>query len=249
MQDWVKNTLTVSWIGLCAGLIGAVTYKLFLQPNSDFLSTGLGAFMGAFFAFLFIRLADFLTRLHKRRLEHYNALVAIERMFLEHLATISDNALLLDDFCKNIREGIVSAFSFKPLTTDRSLYSQIHNLEILNKLRYFNDGVRKLNNDLETLGTMYREISRGRMKGHLKPQEFKQNADGVAAQMETIGRFSERLRKEALELLAMSRLRLTTDMPLSTRYARFFLPGLDSKLDAKQVQEELERILESQQSS
>ena len=249
MRDWVKYILTASWIGLCAGLIGAVTYKLFFQPDPAFLGAGLGAFMGAFFAFVFLKMAEFLTRLRKRRLEHYNALGAIERMFNEHLAAISDNTFVLDPFCTAIREGMVSAFNFKPLHKDKSLYHRIHNLEILNKLFYFDDGVRKLNNDLETTGKLYEQLRIGLMEGHLKPEAYKANTDFVATQMKNIiGKHSDQLKEEAIELLALSHLRMKTDMPLSTWYSRFFLPDLHSKMDAKQVQEEIERVLEERQS-
>jgi len=244
MQDWAKNTLTVSWIGLCAGLVGAVTYKLFLQPDSNFLNTSLGAFMGAFFAFLFIRLADFLTRLSKRRLAHFNALVAIERMFNEHLATISSNTFVLDTFCSTIRQGMASPFNFSPLNKDKSLYEHIHNIEILTKLFSFNDGIRKFNNDLAAIGTVHQHISNGFMQGHLNKAAYKENAQYVATQMEIIiGKYGDQLKEEALELLAMSRLRTKADIPLSTRYSRFFLPNVHSQMDDKQVQQEVKKIL------
>lgn len=248
MRDWVKYILTASWIGLCAGLIGTVTYKFVLQPNSNLLEAGLGAFMGAFFAFLFIRFADFLTRLGKRRLAYYNALVAIERLFNEHLAAISSNSFMLETFCDTIRQGMASPFNFESLNRDKSLYVPIHNVEILNKLFSFDEGIRRLNADLAAMRSVIQHISSGFMEGHLDKAAYKENADFVATQMETIiGKYGDQLRKEALELLAIVRLRTKAEIPLSTRYARFFLPDLHSKMDAERVQQEVKRIVKEQQ--
>lgn len=66
-------------LALVFGLVaGGVVWLMSAQPGIDDPELGkslFGGFAGAFFAFLFIRLADALNRVFERQNKNYNALV------------------------------------------------------------------------------------------------------------------------------------------------------------------------------
>ncbi len=246
----MRNWFFASWSGLLGGVFfgGAFfcIYKLFISPDYQFLTNALGAFMGAFFAFTFVRITDFLKAIRDRRKSHLNGLVEVERLFNEHLASISDNLFIAPDFCAVVRSGGVHPFGFRPLRVERTIYSQLHNKQLLNKLFQFDDGVRKVNMDLDSLRDLYLGLRQGLMEGRLTNQAYQENGDFLARNVEELSKFIERLKSEALEILAISRIRCRSDKPLLTRIERFFLPGLESTPEPATVEKEIARIVREQ---
>lgn len=214
----------------------------FIYPNSYLISQASAAFMGAFFAFLFVRLGDFVTRLYDREKNHYNSLVGLEKQFNEHLATISDDLYLIPQFCEPIRAPKVVAFGLHPILIDKSSYQQLHNLEVLNKLFHFNDGARKFNNDLEMLRELYVAVRNHYMEGKISVDYYNSNTAFIAEQFKSLELFLRELQREALQILALSTIRTRRDIPLGTQLQRLFLIGIHSKVKERQLEKEMKKI-------
>ena len=71
----------------------------------ELLIPGFGAFAGAFFAFIFLKLADFLTRVHERKVRHFNSLVLLETQLNVLLGIIHDSTIAVSFFIKIIKSG------------------------------------------------------------------------------------------------------------------------------------------------
>lgn len=90
-----------------------------MDVNNQLLTQGFSAFAGAFFAFLFLRLAEFLSKIYQRQVKHYNSLVILETQLNELGGIIHDNIYLIPFFRNAITSGNIYFSKLRQLPIDR----------------------------------------------------------------------------------------------------------------------------------
>jgi hypothetical protein len=215
----------------------------FSNPGYILLVQGFGAFSGAFFAFLFLRLAEFLYRVHQRQVKHYNSLVLLETQLNELGGIIYDNIYLIPFFRNVITSGHIYFSKLRQLPIDRSHYEKLHDIGLINDLFTFNYQLRKINDDIDSLADGYADIKNAYIQNHIKDKEYLANAQISAKLLTTLEAFLVDMENRTTQLLAKVRLMSKKDVPLGTKFLRWRIHTSGSSLKEVDIDKEAEKLL------
>lgn len=215
----------------------------FLNLNDELLIQGFSAFAGAFFAFLFLRLAEFLSKVYQRQVKHYNSLVILETQLNELGGIIHDNLYLIPPFRTAITSGNIYFSKLRQLPIDRSHYENLHDIDLLNDLFTFNYELRKINDDIDSLADGYTDIKNAYIQHHIEKQDYLVNAKISAEHLTALEAFLGNMESRTVQLMAKVRLMLKKDVPLGTTIARWFISTSGSSLKKTDIGKEAEKLL------
>lgn len=214
--------------------------------SGQYLVLSFSAFSGAFFAFFFLRLADFLTKLYQRQLQHYNSLVTLEFQLNEVGGIIHDDLYILPKFIDTISSGNVYFTNLHPIPVDKSHLTNLYNLELLNKLfEYFYD-VRKINDDIQTVSQGYMEIKNALIQKNINPNDYKINCENLTKLLRAIEVFLIQMQEDTIQLIAQVRVQMKYDRPLGARLQGVFLKenrakASEVRIEFKKLEKEIEQ--------
>lgn len=211
--------------------------------NDQLLIQGFGAFAGAFFAFLFLRLAEFLSKVYQRQVKHYNSLVVLETQLNELGGIIHDNIYLIPFFRNTITSGNIYFSKLRQLPIDRSHYENLHDIDLINDLFSFNYQLRKLNDDMDSLADGYTDIKNAYIQHHIQKQDYLINAQISAKLLTALEAFLGDTESRTIQLTAKVRLMLKKDVSLGTTIARWFIHTSGSSLKKVDIDREAEKLL------
>ena len=210
---------------------------------NQILIEGFSAFAGAFFAFLFLRLAEFLTKLYQREVKHYNSLVLLETQLNEIIGIIHDNLYVLPNFMRVIKSGNIYFNNLHILPIDRSHYDSLYNLDLMNALFSYQYQARKLNDDMTTATLGYTDIKNALIQKNIEKPDYIINAELMAINLKQIEIFLSELQNETVELLAKVRVQMVYDKPLGTKLQSFFIRSSSKKIKKEEIKKEKEKLL------
>lgn len=204
---------------------------------------GFSAFAGAFFAFLFLRLAEFFTKIYKRKIKHYNSLVSLGTELNELGGIIHDNLYLIPFFRKAILKGNIYFNQLHLLQVNKSHYRHLFDIEIINELFSFNYQLRKINDDIISLTGGYSDIKNAFIAHDINKNDYLINAQITANHLATVEIFLNDLQKQCVKLLAKARLMLKKDIPLGTKIMNYFIYTSGLKISDKELNKETTKLL------
>ena len=205
---------------------------LILTPQT--LSDGIIAFYGAFFAFIFIKFSDWLSSIRKSNTDHFNALVKIERLLNRMVYRLDRNVLLCQDDINALRSLKMLVFNLPPIPFSYELADDLKNIDFINDYFTFTVDIETLNNDLNTIVSMYDEIKSLFINKAVSHETYKDNATFAIMRVSEIIKFMENYKSEAIRTLAATR------FLLKERKQRIFLIGaLPRKHYAKDIEKHL----------
>lgn len=213
-----------------------------MDINDQLLIQGFSAFAGAFFAFLFLRLAEFLSKVYQRQVKHYNSLVILETQLNELGGIIHDNIYLIPFFRNAITSGNIYFSKLRQLPIDRSHYENLHDIDLINDLFSFNYQLRKLNDDMDSLADGYADIKNAYIQHHIQKQDYLINAQISAELLTALEAFLGDMESRTVQLMAKVRLMLKKDMPLGTTIARWFIHTSGSSLKKTDIDKEAKKL-------
>ncbi len=214
-----------------------------MDINDQLLIQGFSAFAGAFFAFLFLRLAEFLSRVYQRQVKHYNSLVILETQLNELGGIIHDNLYLIPPFRTAVTSGNIYFSKLRQLPIDRSHYKNLHDIDLLNDLFTFNYELRKINDDIDSLADGYTDIKNAYIQRHIEKQDYLANAQISAEHLTALEAFLGDIEDRVVQLMAKVRLMLKKDVPLGTIIARWFIHTSGSSLKKADIDKEAGKLL------
>lgn len=206
------------------------------------LTEGLSAFAGAFFAFLFLRLAEFLLRIHQRKVKHYNSLVLLETQLNELGGIIDDNLYLIPPFKKAITSGLIYFSKLRQLPIDRSHYENLHDVSLINDLFTHNYRLRKVNDDIDSLTGGYADIKNAYIQQQIQQQDYLVNANFTAELLEQLEAFLMDTKERTIKLQAKIRLMLKRDVTLGTKIQRCFIRTSGASIKQEDIDKEEEKL-------
>lgn len=179
----------------------------------------LGAFAGAFFAYIFVRLGDGMKRIYDRKEKHHNALVRLQHYFNDCLNLTGDNLFIADDFLRVFEEAKLQAGDrpiymnkFHQYPIDRELVIELTNLDFANEVYALNVGLRKLNNSLATLDRAYSQIRDAFIAKNIDIQIYLVNVRKSRSRYPEVCEFLRQTKQDLIQLLATANL-LSNDAP------------------------------------
>jgi len=203
---------------------------------------GFSAFAGAFFAFLFLMLAEFINRISKRTVQHYNSLVILDTELNELGGIIHDNLYLIPYFRYSIVNGNIYFSKLRQLPIDKSHYKNLHDIGLINDLFSYNYQLRKLNDDIDSLSEGYKDIKNAYIQHNIQKQDYLVNAHIQADLLTTLEVFLKDMNNRTITMMAKVRLMLDRDVPLRTKLSRWFIHTSGSKITKKEIKKESKRI-------
>ena len=213
-----------------------------MSATTELLIQGFSAFAGAFFAFLFLRLAKFFSKIYQRQVRHYNALVILETQLNELGGIIHDNIYLIPFFRKAITSGNIYFSKLRELPIDRSHYSALHDIDLINDLFSLNYQLRKLNDDIESLADGYADIKNAYIQHHIKKRDYLVNAQISAEHLTALEAFLDDMEDRTMQLMAKVRLMSKKDAPLGTKLIRLFIHTSGAELSKQEVNNEAAKL-------
>lgn len=142
------------------------------QLTSNVLIQGVSAFAGAFFAFLFLRIGEFLSKLYQREVKHYNTLVILQTQLNEIGGIIHDNLYILPQFQVVIRSGNIYFNNLHTIPIDRTHYDNLYDIDLKNDLFEYYYKIRKINDDIESATSGYQDIKNAFIQKHIEKPDY-----------------------------------------------------------------------------
>ncbi len=213
------------------------------NPIYVLLAPGFGALAGAFFAFIFLKLAEFLTRVHQRKVKHYNSLVLLETQLNELLGIISDNIYTISSFKEIINSGKIHFGKLRLIPIDRSHYSNLLDVALKNDLFTYNYKLRKLNDDIDNITNGYTDIKNALLQKNISHEDYLVNVKFTADFLTKLGKYLKSIYDQTIGLLVKVRLMPKKDLPLEKKFLRWFIRKSGSNLSKSELDEETKNFL------
>lgn len=207
----------------------------------DLIQVSLGAFTGAFFAFLFFLLAEILSKASERIRKHYNAIVKIEHCSNDYLNYISDNRFLFKNFIIALKKGSIYINRFLLLPIEKDITLELLDLPLINRIFSFNTSVRKMNNSIETINNWYDEIKGAYLKGRINKSIYKKNTENLITELQDLDGFLISLEEKTKNIVALVRI-LLEDKPFAIRIVHLFSRDKSLKISDERIISEKKKL-------
>ena len=200
------------------------------MSNFKAMELGVGAFAGAFFSFFFLRLAEGLTKIYSRHVQHYNSLIKLEFYLNLNFTFISQNRSVAKDFLKVITEAKtkkailinVRRFEKMPMIRDEILLD-LSVTDTINNLFSYNLDIHKLNTDFFTINRLYDDITKLSMEAN-NVELYLSNITYIYTHVDGLDKFLDSLREKTIKRASEIRVLQKAHKPLFTRLMFLILP-------------------------
>src|ERR1700722_7035133 len=108
-----------------------------------------GAFLGAFFAFVFGLVMFYFTKKREKFVRHRNALIKLERLLNEHADELLIAKIHADETKKVVQANAVTDYRFKTLKLDDEVLVDLSSIDMINKYNLYTRSISRLNQDFE----------------------------------------------------------------------------------------------------
>jgi hypothetical protein len=219
--NFKSSAALVALVAILAGSVFLIYAFLSVASSTaqDLVATsGIGAFLGAFFAFLFVRLGNAMSRIYERAQKHHTALVKLEHYLNQLLGEVDDNIYLARKFAESlsppVQNGVVriSGNRLFPLEVRRDLLLELMNLDLINDLFVLLTSIRKLDSSLRTVNSTYEGVVQSTLGSRQDVDSYAASSQAVVARLHEGVLFMEHTKAEILENLARVRV-LSQDLP------------------------------------
>ncbi|MDP1760095.1 MAG: hypothetical protein Q8L01_01395, partial [Candidatus Woesebacteria bacterium] len=182
--------------------------KILIEKDSNFITNGVGAFAGAFFAFLFLIVERLLEKIYLRNKKHRNALVKIEYTLQEYLSINYDNIFLLEGSIGSMEKGYVNVGHFIKLEINREILLDLYNIDLINDFHTLNTETYKDNESLETVSSWYNKINESFLDAKMNIESRDINIKQILENYKKLKLFLESLEKSIITVQAKVRVLL-----------------------------------------
>lgn len=214
MREKIAALLFIIILAFVAVFSADVFNKLFIQVDSKFSETASAAFLGAFLAFLFVRIGDFFKAYSDRVSKNHSALIKLEHNLNSLLGTLDDNIYVIETFeslyAKNINKTnqthvFVWANKLHPVRLIDELILDLLNIDLVNELFSLNTHLRKFNDSAETINGAYIEAKDALISGKIDADNYINNLHRIHNDLVDIKNFISSYIKETTESLSAIR--------------------------------------------
>lgn len=225
MNGGIKKILVFIFLAIIFGFIATAAFLFFkaiFGTESGVRKDFSAAFMGAFFAFLFLRLGEACTLIYKRQATNRNALVKLQHHFNDCLNLINDNMFIIDtffsvfeDYSSDQEEPRIFSNRLKPIPIEKDLVVDLLNLDIINEIYTLHVDLRKLNDSMETANNMIEGPSEAFIGKIINHPTYVANIDQLKPLMQDLKKFLNAAVKDIIKEQASSNLLLKNEPVLS----------------------------------
>jgi len=213
--------------------------KIFFEKNIDYISSGLSAFMGAFFAFLFLRIAQWLDSLYVQRKEHFETLIKLEQLCNEYLGIVIENKVQIEDWIKALESKTRWGNRLQKFPRDREICLKLKDFNLLNDTFRLDMEARRLNESIEIVFNRYKEVEVDFRNKLMSLETFSKNISILLPRIKELLSFHDILDNQTKKVLAQTRILQGTDKPLFRFFKDRRLPKPLIEREKKKIEQEL----------
>lgn len=211
---------------IAAGSASWVFWEAWKGSDREAFRALLGAFSGAFFAFLFVRFGEGLKRIYGRKEKHHTSLVRLLHYFNDCLNITGDNIFVVDTFLDIFDENrlqsndlpiFINRLHEYPI--DKELVIGLTNLDFANDVYTLNVEFRKLNDSLATIDRSYAQIMEAFISKKIDPAVYVANIRHSKGRYIEMREFLLQTKSDIIRLFASANL-LSKDAPFLVRVIR-----------------------------
>jgi len=180
--------------------------KIIPGLNKNIVQSGIVAFFGAFFAFIFVKIAESITNIRRANINHFNSLVKIERLLNKIITRLEENILVFQRHKKVLELMGLLSWSSHDIPINNDLMDDLRNLDFINDYFSFSVDIETLNNDFITMKSMYTEMKQSFLNKTINPQDYKDNISNFTKEIEKILKYMINYQEKAIQLSAKTRL-------------------------------------------
>ena len=234
--------------GMAVGSVTRIIGDAWKGVDRDAFRALLGAFAGAFFAFLFVRFGDALKTVYERKEKHHTSLVRLQHYFNDCLNTTGDNLFISDDFLKIMTEARLAGGErpifmnqFQQYGLDRELPIGLTNLAFTNEVYTINVELRKLNDSMAAVDRAYSQVREAFIAGKVDTATYFENVRLSRARFNEIKHFLHETQSDLTKAFATSNI-LLRDAPFLVRVIRKFVNSRYPRNFERLLQNEVTRV-------
>jgi len=221
------------------------TIKSANSESFDYFGVFLSAFGGAFFAFVFLKISEFLNNSHNINLQNISSLNKIQLMMNEHLDLISGNIYNINEFSSQIKKAQTEKFTLispnqpSEIQFDDSIIINLNNEYLINELLSYKMKLYRCNSDSLSINKLVefhmtalqqKAISSDSYMKNLESSDsYMKNLEICAKKYENIKKALESLNKKTKTNLAITRIRLKKDKPSILGKFNLFIKGRNNE--------------------
>jgi len=222
----IGNAIVSLVVAILAASAAWIFWDAWKAADRDAFRALVGAFAGAFFAYLFVRFADGFKKVYDRKEKNHTSLVRLQHYFNDCLSITSDNLFIADDCVKvfneqRLRSGELSIYMnvFHPYPIDRELVIGLTNVRFVNEVYSLNVEFSKLNDSLATVDRAYAQVRDAFVAKHVDAAVYILNARRTRERCAELKGHLLQTKQELIRLFAVTNL-LLKDPPFLVRVIR-----------------------------
>ncbi len=198
MREKLTGVLFVIILVFIAVFSADLFHKLFIEANDEFSGSAAAAFLGAFLAFVFVRLGDLFKSYSDRLTKNHSALTKLNFLFNGLLNELDDNVYIIDKFEESYQRHIETRETANILVWPNRLHSvsrpkeiiiELINIDLINELFALDIHLRKLNNSMETVNNAYSETKNAMISERITPDEYLRNLSKIRGNLQDMKNF------------------------------------------------------------
>ena len=186
----------------------SLIFSLKIVPglNRDIVQTGIVAFFGAFFAFIFVKFGEWIRDVKKGNINHFISLMKIERLLNRISDRLEVNILVFGENLDALKSMKLLAWSSHEIPFNNELSDDLKNIDFINEYFSFSLDIERMKNDFVTIKNMHEENKGLFINEKISPDAYKDNVSFCIGEMEKIIKFMKAYQENAIQLLAKTRI-------------------------------------------
>jgi len=202
-----------------------------------------GSFAGAFFAFILVRLIEFVKSVQERKKAHYNALVQIEHLCQEQLDSIGCNIYEIEQmeamFNKAKDERNIPILMNQPheLRTIHDAMNKLLNIDMINLVLDYNADVRRINDDILRINSFHNFLLTSLTQKLFSPDAYIAQLEKLISKTNELKLFLEEFKEDTIRLIATAVVLGRKDIPLFSRIISHF----SSSVELSKLKDEIDK--------
>jgi hypothetical protein len=194
-----------------------------MDMYAEFLKSVFGAFAGAFFAFLFLRLAEGLKSLYDRKCRHHHGLIKLEYQGNMLLDAIGCNEYEIDQIIQSFELGektgqiTIPANRPVPFQFDEQVLYDLANIEMINEVLSYSVQIKRFNSDIAGIVSLYDLFKTALLQGNLSKENYIRNYAICVSKFKELRAHLAAFETRTKRLVAMAVVRARCDRPILNR--------------------------------
>jgi len=196
----------VSFIFIILLVAIIISFDVIQESNKDIVQTGIIAFFGAFFAFIFVKIAEWITIVRKGNKNHFYSLMKIERLLNRISDRLEVNIQVFGEHLDALKSKKLLIWSSHEIPFDYELSDDLKNIDFINEYFSFSLDIERMKNDFVTIKNMHEENKGLFINEKISPDTYKDNVSFCINKMLLIIRFMKAYQENTIQLLAKTRI-------------------------------------------